>query len=141
MTGKTVVFLCVANSARSQMAEGLARARAPRGWRVFSAGSNPARLSTTAVAAMREIGIDISSQRSKGMQDVPLEEADLIVTLCAEEVCPVVPCGRAKRLHWPLPDPAAVTGDPAARLERFRTVREELARRIERLWTDTGTAG
>ncbi|MBI2537408.1 MAG: arsenate reductase ArsC, partial [Gemmatimonadetes bacterium] len=71
------------------MAEGLARARAPDGWRVFSAGSNPARLSSTAVEAMREIRIDISAQYSKGMGDVPLEEADLIITLCAEEVCPV----------------------------------------------------
>lgn len=136
MTGKTVVFLCVANSARSQMAEGLARARAPDGWRVFSAGSHPARLSSTAVEAMREIGIDISSQHSKGLEDVPLPEADLIITLCAEEVCPVVPGGRARRLHWPLADPAAQTGDPAARLERFRAVRDELARRIAGLWAE-----
>ena len=136
MTVETVIFLCVANSARSQMAEGLARARAPRGWRVFSAGSNPARLSSTAVEAMREIAIDISSQHSKGRDDVPLEEADLIITLCAEEVCPVVPGGRAERLHWPLPDPAAVTGDPAARLDRFRAVRDELARRLEALWAE-----
>lgn len=133
MTGKTVVFLCVANSARSQMAEGLLRARAPDGWRAFSAGSYPARLSSTAVEAMREMGIDIGAQYSKGTDDVPLEEADLIITLCAEEVCPVVPGGRARRLHWPLPDPAAETGDPAARLERFRAVRDELARRIEGL--------
>ncbi len=136
MTPKTVIFLCVANSARSQMAEGLARARAPSGWRVFSAGSSPARLSSTAVDAMREIGIDIGAQYSKGMQDVPLEQADVIVTLCAEEVCPVVPGGWAKRLHWPLPDPAAETGDPAARLERFRAVRDELARRIDALWAE-----
>ncbi|MBI2616485.1 MAG: arsenate reductase ArsC [Gemmatimonadetes bacterium] len=122
------------------MAEGLARARAPDGWRVFSAGSNPARLSSTAVEAMREIRIDISAQYSKGMGDVPLEEADLIITLCAEEVCPVVPGGRATRLHWPLPDPAAVTGDAAARLERFRTVRDELARRIEELWAETSAS-
>ena len=135
MTGKTIVFLCVANSARSQMAEGLARARAG-GWRVFSAGSNPGRLSSTAVEAMREMGIDISAQYSKGLDDVPLAEADLMVTLCAEEVCPVVPAGRAKRLHWPLPDPAAATGDPGARLERFRAVRDELARRIAEIWTD-----
>jgi arsenate reductase len=136
VTGKTVVFLCVANSARSQMAEGLARAHAPGGWRVFSAGSNPGRLSSTAVEAMREIGIDISAHRSKGMEDVPLEDADLIITLCAEEVCPVVPGGRARRLHWPLPDPAAVTGDAGARLERFRAVRDDLARRIAEIWTD-----
>jgi arsenate reductase len=118
------------------MAEGVARARAPAGWRVFSAGSNPGRLSSTAVEAMREVGIDISAHRSKGMEDVPLEDADLIITLCAEEVCPVVPGGRARRLHWPLPDPAAVTGDPGARLERFRAVRDDLARRIAELWTD-----
>jgi arsenate reductase len=132
VTGKTVVFLCVANSARSQMAEGLLRARAPGGWRAYSAGSHPARLSSTGVEAMREIGIDISSQYSKGVDEVPLADADLIITLCAEEVCPVVPGGRAKRLHWPLPDPAAVT-DPASRLERFRAVRDELATRIDRL--------
>lgn len=136
MTGKTIVFLCVANSARSQMAEGLARTRAPGGWRVFSAGSNPGQLSSTAVEAMRQLGIDISAQYSKGLDDVPLAEADLIVTLCAEEVCPVVPAGRAKRLHWPLPDPASGTGDAATRLERFRTVRDELARRIDELLAD-----
>lgn len=130
MTGKTVVFLCVANSARSQMAEGLARARAPLGWRVFSAGSHPAQLNSTAVKAMREIGIDISAQRSKGIDDVPLADADLIITLCTDEVCPVVPGGRAKKLHWPLPDPAAITADPTARMEAFRAVRDELARRI-----------
>ncbi len=133
MTSKTIVFLCVANSARSQMAEGLARARAPAGWRVFSAGSNPARLSSTAVQVMQEIGIDISAQFSKGTDDVPLEAADLIITLCADEVCPVVPGGRAKRLHWPLPDPAAVMHDDTARLAAFRSVRDDLARRIEQL--------
>lgn len=132
MTAKTVIFLCVANSARSQMAEGLLRAHAPDGWLAYSAGSHPARLSATAVEAMREVGINISSQYSKGIEDVPLGDADLIVTLCAEEVCPVVPGSRARKLHWPLPDPASVT-DPAARLERFRAVRDELARRIEDL--------
>lgn len=137
MTAKTVVFLCVANSARSQMAEGVARARAPKGWTIYSAGSHPARLSSTAVEAMSEIGIDISKQHSKGTDDVPLAEADLIVTLCAEEVCPVVPGGRAKRLHWPLPDPAAVI-DRELRLAAFRRVRDELARRVGELWAGDG---
>lgn len=137
MTARTVVFLCVANSARSQMAEGLLRARAPAGWRVYSAGSQPARLSSTAVQVMQEIGIDISGQWAKGMDQVPLAEADLIVTLCAEEVCPVVPGGRAQRLHWPLPDPAAVAEDGPARLAAFRQVRDELARRIEALVAGT----
>ncbi len=140
MTPKTVIFLCVANSARSQMAEGLARARAPHGWRVFSAGSNPGQLSAVAVEVMREIGIDISAQHAKGMDAVPLEEADLIVTLCAEEVCPVVAGGKARRLHWPLPDPAAA-GDGPARLQAFRAVRDELARRIESLWAGHLQAG
>lgn len=134
MTGQTLVFLCVANAARSQMAEGLARARAPAGWTVYSAGSHPARLSTTAVRAMDELGIDIRAQRSKGIEDVPLQRADVIVTLCAEEVCPVVPGGRARRLHWPLPDPAATPGDDAARLAAFRATRDELGRRIAELF-------
>lgn len=133
MTGKTVLFLCVANAARSQMAEGLARARAPRDWRIFSAGSQPGALSSTAVKVMREIGIDISGQRSKGLDQVPVQEADLIITLCAEEACPVAPGARARRLHWPLPDPAAVTADPTARREAFRAVRDELGRRINDL--------
>lgn len=133
MTGKTLVFLCVANAARSQMAEGLARARAPKDWRIFSAGSQPGSLSSTAVTVMQEIGIDISGHRSKGLEQVPVQEADLIITLCAGEVCPVVPGDRARRLHWPLQDPAAVTADPAARLEAFRAVRDELGKRINQL--------
>jgi thioredoxin type arsenate reductase len=141
VTPKTVIFLCVANSARSQMAEGLARARAPEGWRVYSAGSNPGRLSAAAVEVMGEIGIDISAHYAKGMDAVPLEEADLIVTLCAEEVCPVVPGGKARRLHWPLPDPAAAAGDGPARLQAFRAVRDELARRIESLWAGQPEVG
>lgn len=139
MTPQTVVFLCVANSARSQMAEGLARARAPNGWTIHSAGSSPARISSTAVQVMAEIGIDIRRQYSKGTDEVPLDEADLIVTLCAEEVCPVVPGGRAKRLHWPLPDPAAVM-DPKLRVAAFRRVRDELGQRIESLF-NSGDSG
>jgi protein-tyrosine-phosphatase len=130
VTEKTLVFLCVANAARSQMAEGLARARAPAGWAVYSAGSHPAQLSSTAVQVMEELGIDIRAQRSKGLHEIPLERADAIVTLCAEELCPVVPGGRARRLHWPLPDPDATRGDVGARRDAFRATRDELARRI-----------
>jgi protein-tyrosine-phosphatase len=137
VSDKTLVFLCVANAARSQMAEGLARARAPAGWTVYSAGSAPARLSTTAVRVMHELGIDIRAQRSKGMDEVPLERADVIVTLCAEQVCPVVPGSRARRLHWPLPDPAAEGRDDAARTAAFRATRDELARRIPELFAAT----
>ncbi len=102
-----VLFLCVANSARSQMAEGIARALAPEGVRVSSAGSEPTSLRPEAVEALREIGIDISGHRSKGMDEVE-RPVDAVVTLCAEEVCPAW-LGPALRVHWGLPDPAAVT--------------------------------
>ncbi|MEF2554017.1 VOC family protein [Aurantimonas sp. A2-1-M11] len=120
-----ILFLCVANSARSQMAEGLARAMLPDSVEVASAGSAPSHLNPLAVEALSEAGIDISGHRSKPIEDVSPETADLIVTLCAEEVCPVVP-GRVQRLHWPIADPA-MTGDLAA----FRTARDQIRARIE----------
>jgi arsenate reductase len=120
-----ILFLCVANSARSQMAEGLARAILPSEVEVASAGSEPGRLNPLAVEALSEVGIDISGHRSKPIGDVSPETADLIVTLCAEEVCPFVP-GPVKRLHWPITDPSAA-GDIAA----FRTARDQIKGRIE----------
>ncbi|GIX06287.1 MAG: arsenate reductase [Candidatus Poribacteria bacterium] len=130
-----ILFLCVANSARSQMAEGLARAMAPEGVEVYSAGSRPSRLNPDAVRAMAEIGIDISHQRSKGIEAVPVERIDTVITLCAEEVCPTFP-RPVQRLHWPLPDPAAVKGSPEERLEAFRRVRDEIARRLRELFKE-----
>jgi arsenate reductase len=124
-----VLFLCVANSARSQMAEGIARSLAPPGVKVSSAGSAPSRLNPLAVRALAEIGIDISGQRSKGVEEIPPGDVDAVVTLCAEEVCPVF-LGRAHRLHWALPDPAAAPGADEERLEAFRRVRDELRRRL-----------
>jgi arsenate reductase len=129
----TILFLCVANSARSQMAEGLARAMAPPGYRFLSAGSEPGALHPLAVAAMAEVGIDISGHRAKGLDAVPLEEVDTIVTLCAEEVCPVVP-GQVRRLHWPLPDPARAAGTEAERLAAFRAARDRLRELLPALW-------
>lgn len=116
------------------MAEGLARASAPPGWTVCSAGSNPGTLSHLAVAALGEVGIDISQHRSKGLDEVPYADADVVITLCAEEVCPVVPA-TTRKLHWPLPDPARFTGTEEERLAEFRKVRDELARRIAEFWT------
>jgi arsenate reductase (thioredoxin) len=121
-----ILFLCVANSARSQMAEGLARNLLGPGVEVLSAGSAPSRLNPHAANALMEIGIDITHQRSKGVETIEPAGIDLVITLCAEEVCPVF-LGRARRLHWPLPDPAA-GGDVAP--QRFREVRDELRRRI-----------
>ena len=117
------------------MAEGLARARAPDGWRVFSAGSHPARVSRRAIAVMNEIGIDISQHYSKGMDEVPLDTADLIVTLCAEEVCPIVP-GAVKKLHWPLKDPSGAAGTAEEQLAAFRMTRDEIARRLPELFAE-----
>ncbi|MBR2573393.1 MAG: VOC family protein [Loktanella sp.] len=107
------------------MAEGLARAILPDSIEVASAGSEPGRLNPLAVDALSEIGIDISSHRSKPLTDVSPETADLIVTLCAEEICPFVP-GPVRRLHWPIADPSAV-GDITA----FRTARDQIKGRIE----------
>jgi len=128
-----LLFLCVANSARSQMAEGIARSLAPAGVEVFSAGSSPGRLNPLAVAALAEIGIDISGHRSKGIPEIPADRVQAVVTLCAEEVCPVW-LGPVHRVHWGLPDPAAAEGDDAARVQAFRDVRDELVRRLGRLF-------
>lgn len=124
-----MLFLCVANSARSQMAEGIARAIAPPGVRVWSAGSKPTRVRPEAIAVMGEIGVDISGHRSKALSDIPAAEVDTVITLCAEEECPVF-LGNARRLHWGLPDPAAVEGPGEVRLDAFRRTRDELRRRI-----------
>lgn len=99
----------------------------------MSAGSHPGTLNPLAVAALREIGIDISHHRSKGLDDVPYASADVVITLCAEEVCPVAP-GIGRKLHWPLPDPAGFTGTEEERLAAFRTVRDELGSRIAAFW-------
>jgi arsenate reductase len=129
----TILFLCVANSARSQMAEGLARATAPAGYTFRSAGSQPGVLNPLAVAALAEAGIDISHHRAKGLDEISLTDVDAIVTLCAEEVCPVVP-GTARRLHWPLPDPAIARGSEAERLAAFRLTRDRLRELLPALW-------
>jgi len=130
---RSLLFLCVANSARSQMAEGLARTLFGRLVRVQSAGSQPSRVNPDAIAAMREVGIDIAEQRSKSADGIAPTSVDAVITLCAEEVCPLWPGTRA-RMHWPLPDPARDAPDASASdvAARFRAVRDELRRRV---WT------
>ncbi len=130
---KGLLFLCVANSARSQMAEAVARRAAPAGLKVWSAGSEPTRVNPLTVRALAEIGLDASAQRAKALDAIPTDEVDTVVTLCAEEVCPVFP-GKVRRLHWPLPDPAAAAGDDAARLAAFRAVRDQIAARVAELF-------
>ena len=130
---RRVLFLCVHNSARSQMAEGFARALAPAEVEVWSAGSEPRGVNPLAVEAMREVGIDIAGQRSQAIDQVPWHEADTVVTLCGEAggICPVV-AGDVRRVHWPLPDPAAAP--ETERLEAFRRARDEIHWRVASLW-------
>ncbi len=134
---KHVLFLCVANSARSQMAEGLARSLAPEGVVVSSAGSEPSQVRSEAITVLSELGIDISSHRSKAIADLDTSTVDAVITLCAEEVCPLY-LGRAYRIHWGLPDPAAVVGDRDLRLGSFRQTRDELKTRLEHLFRRGG---
>lgn len=123
-----ILFLCVANSARSQMAHGIARSLAPEGVKVSSAGSEPTSVRPQAIAALAEIGIDIAHHRSRGMDEVE-RPVDAVVTLCAEEVCPAW-LEPALRIHWGLPDPAGVDGTDEEKLQAFRDVRDELVRRL-----------
>lgn len=125
-----LLFLCVANSARSQMAEGLARRVFGDRARVQSAGSRPSHVHPDAIAAMDELGIDLRGHSSKPVDAVDPASVDLVITLCAEEVCPVF-LGQAPRLHWPTPDPAAAP--PGERLAAFRAARDSILARLETL--------
>jgi arsenate reductase len=127
---RRILFLCVANAARSQMAEGLARALLPDGVTVASAGSNPGRVDPRAIAVMEELGIDIRQHHSKSVETLDVSSFDDIVTLCADEVCPVA-VGEARRHHWPFADPAAESDGPED-LAPFRKARDGIRERIEK---------
>ncbi|OPZ60994.1 MAG: Arsenate-mycothiol transferase ArsC1 [Deltaproteobacteria bacterium ADurb.Bin510] len=126
-----ILFLCVANSARSQLAEALARRLAPKGLKISSAGSAPGSLRPEVALVLAEVGVDCAGQYAKGLAAVDLATVEAVITLCSEEVCPYLP-GALMRLHWGLPDPAAVAG--AGRIEAFRQVRDELTRRLSYLF-------
>lgn len=123
-----VLILCTGNSARSQMAEGLLRAFGEGDIDVFSAGTRPGIVRSEAIAVMAELGIDISSHRSKHLDEFAGDTFDYVVTVCdhANESCPVFP-GSPRRIHWSVPDPAAVEGDETIRLSAFREVRSSLS--------------
>ncbi len=130
----SVLFLCVANSARSQMAEALARRRFGGAVRVWSAGSAPSRVNPYAIAALAELGIDATGHTSKHVDTIEPAAVDLVVTLCAEESCPVF-LGDALRLDWAMPDPDRKHEDlsEAQRLAHFRTARDAIVARIDAL--------
>jgi arsenate reductase len=134
---RSILFLCVANSARSQMAEGLARKLFGDRVPVQSAGSEPSTVNPYAVEVMREVGVDLAAHHSKSVQTIDPTTVGTVVTLCAEEACPVF-LGQARRLHWPIPDPAST--DPSLTrdemLTRFRTARDEIQGRLEAAETE-----
>ncbi len=136
-----ILFVCTGNSARSQMAEGLARHLAAPGVEVASAGTHPAGVSPFAVEALRERGIDISGQRSKRIEDLP-GEFDYAITLCdqAAQNCPVLPARRA-RLHWSLPDPIAARPGEAERRRFFCELRDDIERRLRDWMSREGLLG
>ena len=127
-----ILFLCVQNSSRSQMAEALARQILGSRARIQSAGSAPSSVNPYAIEVLEEVGVDPSALRSKSVDGIDPGSVDTVITLCAEEVCPVF-LGKARRLHWPLPDPASATGSDEERLAKFREVRDEIRRRLPSL--------
>src|SRR5215831_4292240 len=137
MDKPTILILCTGNSARSQMAEGLLRAKAADTLEVLSAGMDPAVcVNPVAVEVMREIGIDISRAQPKDLgQFLGRAPVQHVITVChdAEGRCPTVWPGLATRDHWPIEDPVVFDGGSEARLARFREVRDELSRRLD-LW-------
>ncbi|KDA00892.1 arsenate reductase ArsC [Hyphomonas oceanitis] len=120
-----ILFLCVANSARSQMAEGLARHRFGNRAEVASAGSMPTKPNPYAIEAMAGLGIDITGHTSKSVDGMNAGDFDYVITLCAEEVCPWLP-GTTQRLHWPIDDPASddPTLTPDDMRKRFARARD-----------------
>lgn len=127
-----ILFLCVANSARSQLAEGLAKSLFGKKAEIESAGSEPSgKVQPWAIESLKEIGIDISQNWSKSFDQLSpkfLVDLDFVITLCAEEVCPVM-ISKAKRLHWPVKDPAKVSEDEKA--GAFRVARDEIKGKLE----------
>ncbi len=134
-SGDGTLFLCTANSCRSQMAEGFTRQLLRDGHRVYSAGTTPKEIHPLAIRVMKEVGIDISSQRSKGVESIPLNQIQRIITLCGEaaENCPTL-AERVEHIHWPLPDPALAQGDEEHVLQVFREVRDQIHERVEKLF-------
>ena len=127
-----ILFLCVANSARSQLAEAIARDLAPE-LDIWSAGSEPTHVRPQVRRVLDEAGFDDKGLRSKSLYEVEMDEIDVIVTLCREEQCPILP-GKKRHVHWPLPDPAAAPDDEKD--EAFRATRDELVRRLPALIRD-----
>ena len=129
-----IMFMCTGNSCRSQMAEGIARALGKGLIEPYSAGVMPSEVHPKTVQVMKEIGVDISNQRSKGIDENLLDAMDMIITLCssAEAMCPMTP-PRIKRIHWSIDDPKTATGSEEEVLNAFRSARDEIKKKLEML--------
>lgn len=139
---KKVMFLCTGNSCRSQMAEGFAHEYGKGIIEAHSAGLTPAGVNPRAIAVMKEIGIDISSQKSKAIDEKILKQMDVIVTLCghAEAMCPMTP-PEIERIHMPVDDPVSAIGTEEEIMKGFRRARDEIQERIASLINDLKTEG
>jgi arsenate reductase len=126
-----VLFICTHNSARSQMAEGLIHHDLAGRVQAFSAGTDPTFVHPLAIAAMKEVGIDISRQRSKSIDEFADEKFDFVITLCdrAAESCPLF-FGGVQRIHMGFPDPSGVMGTEEEKLSFFRKVRDQIREKI-----------
>ncbi|MBX9767423.1 MAG: arsenate reductase ArsC [Bdellovibrionales bacterium] len=129
-----ILFMCVANSARSQLAESLAKQIFGSSAEINSAGSNPSKVNSLAIEVMKELSYDLTTHRSKTINDLPpwfLVDLNYVITLCAEEVCPFLPSKTATKLHWPMPDPVGRVGlSRDEQLKAFRDTREALKAKI-----------
>ena len=124
----SILFVCVANSCRSQMAEAAANSLKKDGWEIWSAGSNPSgRVHPLAIQAMGELGMDLSTHRSKGLADVPQRQWDYVVTMGCGDACPHV--SATKRIGWQIPDPVGLP------LEEARKIRDQIVRLVRALMT------
>ncbi len=132
MSKSKVLFLCTGNSCRSQMAEGLVKHYLSKEWKAYSAGTRPSGyVHPLAIKAMAELGIDISKQKSKSTETFRNKNFDLVVTVCdnAAEDCPVW-LGQGQIVHISFPDPAEATGTEIEQMEVFRSVRDDIRRRV-----------
>jgi len=131
---KKVLFLCTHNSCRSQIAEGLLRDMAGDKFEVYSAGVEPTSVHPLAKKVMKEIGIDISGQQSKSVDDFLDKEFDYVITVCdnARQTCPFFP-GNHKLLHWDVEDPAAVQVSEDEKLTVFQKVRDQIRKNLQQL--------
>lgn len=141
---KHVLFVCIHNSARSQMAEAFLNHTCPETYHAWSAGIEPGKLNPIVVEAMREVGIDLSGNATKSVDAMIAsgERFDTVITVCDEasaERCPFVP-GAGERLHWGFPDPSALTGTAEERLARTREIRDQIRVKVEAWCAETCVA-